>query len=218
MSQTIERRERKRILDLRREYEKKGYKVIVEPGTSDLPNFLSEFRPDLIAFGIQENVVVEIRTKSTLVGSEDLAALANAINAVPGWRLELVVTNPKNGHLIDGTNVNLNLAEIKERISEVRQLLTIDQKNAALLLICSALEAVLRLIISRENIELERNETAFVVKQLYSLGLLSREDYILLQEAISVRHLIIHGYKSGDVTPDFISGIANRVETYLKAE
>jgi hypothetical protein len=40
---TWEDRERRRIQKAAREYRKKGYTVIIEPGVHDLPNFLAVF-------------------------------------------------------------------------------------------------------------------------------------------------------------------------------
>ena len=97
MDQLTEDLLRQRRLEVKREYEEEGYRVVLEPRGADLPEFLSQFSPDLIAYSEMENVVVAVKTRSTLVGSADLLALTTAVNARPGWRIDLDVTNPQNG-------------------------------------------------------------------------------------------------------------------------
>src|SRR5687768_4274458 len=94
-SQTLERR---RINGVAREYRKLGYQVLVHPGQEELPPFLAGFQPNLIVLSADDKAVVEVRTAETLRDrSRRLPELAGVIDAQPGWRLELVVTNPRNG-------------------------------------------------------------------------------------------------------------------------
>jgi Holliday junction resolvase len=66
MKKSTEILEKKRLNSVAREYRKQGCKVLLYPGETDLPSFLSGFQPDLIAYSDEENVVVEVKSKSTL--------------------------------------------------------------------------------------------------------------------------------------------------------
>ncbi|MFB0506541.1 MAG: hypothetical protein ACETWT_07405 [Thermodesulfobacteriota bacterium] len=55
-----------RIEAVAREYRKKGYDVTIEPSSHELPSFLQGFRPDIIARGENEIVIIEVKTQSTL--------------------------------------------------------------------------------------------------------------------------------------------------------
>jgi hypothetical protein len=188
--------------------------VIKRPGQASLPHFLSGFRPDLIAYGPEESVVVEVETKATLPQAHDLIALSDAVNAQPGWRLALIVANDRST-TADGSTEELGDHEIRDRVERVRQLLKLDQKDAAALLAWSAAEATLRLICRREGIRVDRNQPASMTKQLYSLGVLSREEYELLREAFGLRNLIIHGYRSPAGQGRLIGALAGKVEDLL---
>lgn len=58
MSKMIEGLERRSLLKAVREYEAEGYRVLRQPSTFELPEFLSGLRPDLIAYRDNGNVVV----------------------------------------------------------------------------------------------------------------------------------------------------------------
>jgi REase_AHJR-like len=86
-----------RLLKLAKEYRDQGYKVTLYPSAADLPPSLVGCALDLIAVKGKEAIAAEVRTKDslTLNGSEDLKCIAEQIQRTPGWRFELVVTNPR---------------------------------------------------------------------------------------------------------------------------
>ncbi|MBW4581259.1 MAG: hypothetical protein KME42_16950 [Tildeniella nuda ZEHNDER 1965/U140] len=89
--------ERRRLLQLAREYRQQGYTVTLYPSSEELPPALADCALDLIAKSASKTVVVEVRTREnlTLNGSEDLRTLTKRVQQVPGWEFELVVTNPR---------------------------------------------------------------------------------------------------------------------------
>ena len=214
MTQSSASLEWKRLQAVAREYEGRGYRVIKRPSKASLPDFLAAFRPDLIAYGPEENVVVEVETKATLPRANDLIALSDAVNAKPGWRLELIVTNDRST-TVDGSTEELGDHEIRDRVERVRKLLELDQEDAAALLAWSAAEAALRIICRREGIRVDGNQPASMTEQLYSLGVLSRADYELLREAFKLRNVIVHGYRSPAGQGRFIGELASKVEELL---
>ena len=55
-------RERRKIREVAREYRRAGYEVLVEPSGPQVPAFLGDYRPDLIAVGDRESVVIEVKS------------------------------------------------------------------------------------------------------------------------------------------------------------
>jgi uncharacterized protein YutE (UPF0331/DUF86 family) len=221
VTQSLNRLENKRLLEVAREYERQGYRVVRRPGKAELPDFLSGFTPDLIAYGAAENVVVEVRSKSTLSGAEDLTSLSSAVNATPGWRLDLVVTNPRSASVIDTRAEELDRDGIRARVETVRHLLRVteeDEEDAAALLAWSAAEATLRAVARRHTIALEREQPALIVKKLYSLGALGREEYEVLQEALRFRNAIVHGYRLPESKRAIVDELMNTVTGWLETD
>jgi hypothetical protein len=78
---------------------------------------------------------------------------------------------------------------------------------AALLLLWSATEGALRLLARRENIDLESLAPGYVLTRLYTLGLLGREQYQILDEIMRLRNQAAHGFQVL-VTPQDLTRIA----------
>jgi hypothetical protein len=89
--------EYRRLLRAARDYRKQGYNVILHPDARDLPEPLSGCPLDMIAEGKDDVIAVEVRSRPslTLNGSEDLRRMTELVNQIPGWKFELIVTNPR---------------------------------------------------------------------------------------------------------------------------
>jgi REase_AHJR-like len=81
-----------------------------------------------------ENVLVMVRSRLTLRGDRDLPRLAEVVSHSPGWRLDLVVRNPRSRTSSeDGLELPTG-AEVADRLSHVRELVQRDELDAAALL------------------------------------------------------------------------------------
>jgi hypothetical protein len=62
------------------EYRRRGYDVAVKPSGADLPDFLGDFKPDLIARNGTESVVVEVKVGTRTSVAERLWDVAEKVN------------------------------------------------------------------------------------------------------------------------------------------
>ncbi|HEY9889454.1 MAG TPA: hypothetical protein V6D02_13705 [Candidatus Obscuribacterales bacterium] len=90
--------EHRRLLRLAREYDRAGYEVVLYPQDEMLPAVLQGCSLGLIAKADHETVVADVRSRPnlTLNGSADLRRLVAKVDSLPGWRFNLVVTNPRH--------------------------------------------------------------------------------------------------------------------------
>src|SRR5438067_11907716 len=146
MSTSSPVRENRLLQTVERRYKRRGYNVLLRPRGDDLPQFLSGFEPDMIAYNDQESVVVAVKPRADLPASEYLMDLAEVVNAQQGWRLDLAVVNPKTPRLVDEDVEVLGQPEIVARIRAVRLLVKERQDEAAILVAWSTVEAALRLL------------------------------------------------------------------------
>jgi hypothetical protein len=170
----------------------------------------------MIAYNDQESVVVAVKPRADLPASEYLRELANVVNAQQGWRLDLAVVNPKTPPLVDEDVEILGQPEIAARIRAVRQLVKERQDEAAILLAWSTVEAALRLVAEQQNIALENDQPAYVIKQLYSLGVLGQEDYGALQRGLRARTIIVHGFRLPEPEPLLAETLIGKAEELLQ--
>jgi hypothetical protein len=186
--------ERQTIERIADEYRSKGYDVLVEPSGPDLPPFLEDQHPDLIAHRGDERLVIELKTPSKTEPGR-LRSLAERIANEPDWRLILIAPRPAE-ELLPGERLTLLSApEIEQHLQQTRQLLGSGDQEAAILLAWAAVEALLRDLAKREEIPLPRPETPTLLGQLVYLGLLDREQYWALTEAYKARTAVAHGFK-----------------------
>ena len=209
---------REKLLKLAQEYQEKGYKVSIHPNLEDLPEFLKKYRycPDLIAYGKEESVVVEIKSRASLnTSSEQLRALANEIEIIPGWRLELVMINPEDETYSSNMERSLKQNEIESQLQAVSQLSS-QHLESAFLFCWSLVEATLRLLAEQEFGILQRVDRLYLIKQLATEGVISRTDYKLLMNALSLRNAIAHGFKTTELSSTILSELIKVTEQLLQ--
>ena len=151
--------------------------MLVEPAPEKRPAFLAGFRPDLVARGPHESVVIEVKVGTETAVSERFRDLAETIQRQPGWRFSLVVLDPRSDEVIPSTQQLLDRKDIVDRLDRVNELLKMGATDAAFLLLWVSVEALLRHLASREGLPLERVPSSSLMKELFSLGILSRSEH-----------------------------------------
>lgn len=209
--------ERDRLLQLAEEYRNKGYEISFHPNPEDLPDFLKNYRPDMIVRRGDEAAIVEVKSRRSLNSSsrQYLQNLAQSVEQHPGWRFELVMTNPEDAAYSPKAESSLQQPEIETRLQVARQLAT-QHPEAAILYSWSLVEATLRLVAEHEELILQRLDSLYLVKQLVTEGVISRPEYHLLMDALSLRNAIAHGFKATQITQGSVNELIDVAEQLLK--
>lgn len=218
MTTSTENLERERLLKLAEEYRAKGYQVLFQPNPEELPDFLQGYRPDVIMQRGEEVVIVEVKSRASLnsPSSQYLRGLAQAVEQHPGWRLELVVTNPDDTLDSQKSEGTLQEHEIKSRLPVAKQL-SEQHPESAILYVWSLVEATLRLVAEKEGLSLRKFDSLYLVKQLTTEGVISRSEYQLLMNALSFRNAIAHGFKTTQITQNSLDKVIEVTEQLLQA-
>lgn len=209
--------ERERLLQLAEEYRNKGYEVSFHPNPEDLPDFLRNYRLDMIVRRGDESVIIEVKSRHSLSSSfrEYLQNLAQSVEQHPGWRFELVVTNPEDTVYSSKAEGSLQQPEIEARLQIARQLAT-QHLESAILYAWSLVEATLRLVAEHEELSLKRQDSLYLVKQLVTEGVISRPEYQLLMDTLSLRNAIAHGFQATQITQESVYELIDVAEQLLK--
>jgi uncharacterized protein YutE (UPF0331/DUF86 family) len=209
--------ERERLIRLAEEYRDKGYEISFQPNPEDLPDFLKNYRPDMIVRRGDEAVVIEVKSRSSLNSSAQyLRNLAQVVEQYPGWRFELVMTNPEDATYSQRAEGSLQEPEIESRLQVARQLAT-QHPESAILYSWSLVEATLRLVAENEGLNLQRFDSLYLVKQLATEGVISKSEYQLLMNALSLRNSIAHGFKTTQISQESLYELITITEQLLKA-
>ena len=206
---------RQRVQELAQEYRSKGYEVITEPSPEQLPDFLCQYRPDLLVRKGSESIVVEVKTRSSLAGNPQIRDLARVLDAKPGWKFELVTVREKEKLNAPEDARPFAREDVYSRLETVEELLETGSPEAAFLLGWGALEATVRLLVEKEQLTLERISPSYLLHQAVTNGVISREDYALLLGAMKYRNALAHGFKTADFDAALVREIINTTQHLL---
>lgn len=216
MDARTEQLERSRLLELVTEYRQKGYEVLLSPKPEELPDFLRSYRPDMIVSRGEEKVVIEVKSRPSIASAQYLRGLAQAVEEHPGWRVELVMTNPEDALYSVKVEGSLQEHEIKSQLQVAREL-TLHHPESAILFAWSLAEATLRLLANKEELDLQRPEPLRLLKQLATEGVISKAEYQSLMNAFALRNAIAHGFKTTHLTPNIVLNLIEVTEQLLNS-
>ncbi|HEX5724421.1 MAG TPA: hypothetical protein VFX98_03095 [Longimicrobiaceae bacterium] len=186
----------KRVERIAQSYRAWGYEVLAEPGKRDLPAALGSYRPDLLARNGDVTVFIEVADDEPAPGHYQ--EVAERVRSIPGWRYDLFLPDRREPATVGDGFPPLLREEIHSRYREAEALRAAGHADAALLLAWAATEALLRLLAEREDATLPRQETPFLLKHLVTLGVISRDQFVLLREAAARRNAVAHGFAVGE--------------------
>jgi len=179
-----------RLFNVAEKYRLRGYKVTVSPPSKELPRFLSKFRPDIVAEGPDESVVIEVTSSVKERGAAYWKELSRAVQRHhPKWRLELIA-DASNRRISQTMNKDL----VRKRLQEGQRLAELGMVAASLLITWSAVEAAMRLAAKENEIDLPDQRPAVVISRLYTDGVLDREEYDFLVDVFGERNAVAHGF------------------------
>lgn len=186
--------ESRKLQEIARSYSERGYRVVQQPGPEQLPKFLEGTQPDLIAQSEAESVIIEVKIGTDRAATESYQSLADRVRGQPGWRFRLVIVDPRSEGFLPVDDPVLTLSEIEERLAEARRMISQGAADTVLLIGWTVLEALLRLLAQRGNLPLELAPSGLLVRELYSLGVLSQEEFQAIDGISKLRNGIAHGF------------------------
>ncbi len=212
------KQENNRLLKIADKYRNQGYEVTFHPNSEDLPSFLKNYRPDLIVRRGEQTVVVEVKSRFSLssLPPHYLSGLAEVIEKHQSWRLDLVMDNSEDDNPYPSKSEgSLQRQEIESRLAIAKQIVG-QNLESSILYTWSLVEATLRLISEKEELSLKKIDPLSLVKQLTYEGIISRSDYQLLMNALSLRNAVAHGFKTNELTLNSVHELIEVTENLLK--
>ena len=173
-------------------YRRRGFEVIVQPRGADLPSFLADSSPDLIARRGAENLLIEVEDSAKDVDPAHVDSIAQRVAAQPGWRF--VIMAPAPTRTLKGADLTtLDEDAILARLDESNDLLRSGHLEAALMVAWAATEGIIRLLIARHRLAIQRDDAPTLIRSLVSEGYVDEDEFRALNEAYQFRSEIAHG-------------------------
>jgi hypothetical protein len=180
----------RRVKDVARRYRKQGYRVSVEPRADQLPAFLRGLKPDLVAEKDGDRVVVEVKTRPTLRGSNELVELSERVAREKGWRFELIVSNPAGGTSFAKPVIAELISTSVARLDAVSKA---GFPDVAIVYLVSVAEALARDLGMRLQIPIEKEDFPALLRELVYRGAIDHALFHGLEQLYSLRNAVLHG-------------------------
>lgn len=226
MNEKRAKREQDKIREVARDYQKRGYVVMIEPHLDVLPDFINDldYRPDMIVKSEDgNNIIIEVKTSSNLKESaKKLAKLSDALKTQKNWEFELILTNPRRNEEQKRSTVEFDFGEFRNVFERVERLLSNSEMyDAALLLGWSAVEGIIRATLSREGADVRPRTPRTLIRDAAILGLIPREEIEFLEQVSDTRNKLAHGDFGAEISETNIHRlltIGNSLLSQLKGD
>lgn len=174
---------------LRPEYEAKGYKFIIHPRRSDLPEFFATYEPDAIAQRSDHNVAIEVKSRATPTVEQSLQRIRKLFEGRRDWRFTVAYAGS------GATGIRRlpvpSRTEVMDRTKEAEFLLANGNIRAAFVAAWSLLEAALNSALPDAD---KRPRTPGTVVQTLAMdGLISDDLEQSLRPLVELRNRVVHG-------------------------
>jgi REase_AHJR-like len=185
-----------------------GYDVFVNPGPPIAPAFLGDLRPDVIAIRGDKKLVVEIVMRPGV--DKKLERLSTLLKGQPNWELRVVLVSPATApDMVEVRTPDV----IRQRVSEMQELVANRHFGPALLLGWAAFEASARKLSSEE---FRRPQTpGRLVSVLAGEGYLTPSEADRLRRLAEKRNAFVHGELEAMIGAEDVQQLIEILETML---
>ena len=204
-SETLsERAERITLALTAEEYVQKGYRVLREPKLDFLPGI----RPDLVVEKDGEKKVIEVKSRSSLLGNEAIVEMAKAVYAQPGWSFDLQMIGEPEALDTPEASQSYTVDEILRRLIEAENLLESGHLETAFILAWATCEAAIRELLASNGFgNAGITITTHLFDQAVHHGVISRDDYFNLLDTAAFRNAFVHGFNVASFDPSVVGDL-----------
>lgn len=197
--------------NLRSEYEGKGYRFVIHPHRSDLPDFFATYEPDAVAQRSDHNVAIEVKSRATATVQQSLLRIRRLFEGRTDWQLRVAYMGS------DATGIRRlpspTRAAVLDRAQDVKQLVAEGKVRAAFIVAWSLLEAALNSALPDAD---KRPRTPGTVVQTLAMdGLISDDLEQSLRSLVELRNRVVHGDLTVEPSDTDVRVVLSAIEAVL---
>lgn len=182
-----------RVAALAEQYRQQGFRVSVPADMESVPFLLNGYIPDILAEKPNENILIEVKGRSSPSSISRLRDVTEIVKQHPGWRFLFVNTEPDSADDYLAQEP-LSWDTIANRATQAKRLQEAGEPEASILLSWSALEALLRRHAERMGLPLAHASVPALLDYLYSEADLSYEHFEQAKQLLTSRNQLAHGF------------------------
>lgn len=209
-------------------YRDQGYTVTLLPNEIQLPPFARDFAVEIAGQRGTEGVLVAVkRSRDDLAADTNVQRYAEVTGSQPGWRFDFAILESEKPMARELQNArDYSASDIAQSLNEAERLVDLGFSRAAVIAAWAALEAAMRMRLRVAGQEAGWGSVSNqMVKELYSAGDLSPDEFQVITSASQLRNQIVHGFSyelADDQKPDtdvhLLSDIARRLVSESQQE
>jgi hypothetical protein len=206
-------RERDFLESLRVQYEDQGFDFTIHPDSAAVPRFFESYIPDALAQRRGLNIAIEVKDRQASPKDRALTDIKRLLDGHPDWRLNVHVM----GDPLQLLHVPVaSPSAVRDRVGEIRQLITEGHSRPAFVMAWSLLEAALR---ARDGEAMDSAHTpGTVVQSLAMNGFIEPDLERRLRGLIPARNQIVHGDVGAEPSIADVELVLSAIEDTLSAE
>ncbi len=206
--------EKRRANEVAQNYLDQGYEVAREVELDFFPGY----RVDMLVKKGDQTKVVEVKTRTSFARNPAMNELADILYDKADWSFVVYwLGEPEVMYSPDDARP-FEREDVLGRIENAERLLELGFSEGAFLLAWSATEATVRLLIEQEGISTIKRMTnsGYTLGTAVTEGVLRREDYDYLFNAMKYRNAAIHGFNSNDISEVLVTDLIETTRHLLQ--
>jgi len=189
-------RHRIAINTIAKELEENGYTVVIEPDPSMIPFDLQNYCPDILATNDRENLIVEVKSRSTPRSIKRYKQISETVSKQQNWRFMLTTVDDRyqsEGPLI---KADIDTEAFPKILHKLDRLFETESYDLALPYLWSVYISGMRTIGYKHGVPIDVTTDKSVLNYMYSLGEISNEEFKKSLFFLDLRNKLINTFDS----------------------
>jgi len=187
-------RHRIAINTISEELEENGYTVVIAPDPSMIPFDLQNYLPDILATKDRENLIVEVKLRSTPRTIERYKQISETVSKQKNWRFMLTTVDDRyqgEEHVI---KTDFDITALPKILDKINRLFETESYVLALPYLWSVYISGMRTLGHKHGVLIDVTTDRSVLNYMYSLGEISNEEFDKSFFFLDLRNRLVHTF------------------------